>query len=77
MSRDADPSPRLHRERRQRVLDALAFAYDNLELVATDLDRERIMLDQEQGERVEDRPLSTKERAVQAKARQGKLPFGG
>lgn len=58
-----------------RVLDALAFAYDNLELVATDLERERILLDQEQGERPEEKLLSARERAAESKRRQGKLPF--
>lgn len=57
-----------------RVLDALAFAYDNLELVTADLDREKAILLAEQKVPPE-APLSPKARAEQAKARQTKLPF--
>jgi uncharacterized protein (DUF433 family) len=59
-----------------RILDALAFAWDNLELVTADLDRERALLAREQG--VEPPPpVSPRQRATEAKARQGKLPFDG
>jgi hypothetical protein len=56
------------------VLDALAFAYDNLELVMYDLERERIMLEHEQKTPPE-APKSKKEREQDAKGRQAKLPF--
>jgi uncharacterized protein (DUF433 family) len=57
-----------------RVLDALAFAYDNLELVMYDLDRERALLEREQ-EAAPEAPKSKKEIASEAKRRQTKLPF--
>jgi uncharacterized protein (DUF433 family) len=57
-----------------RVLDALAFAYDNLELVMYDLERERIMLEHEHKSPPE-APKSKKEREQDAKGRQVKLPF--
>lgn len=57
-----------------RVFDALAFAYDNLELMTADLDRERAVLDAEQ-KSPPDAPLSPKQRAAEAKSRQTKLPF--
>jgi uncharacterized protein (DUF433 family) len=57
-----------------RVLDALAFAYDNLELVMHDLDRERALLDREQKEAPE-APKSKKDLEGEAKRRQTKLPF--
>lgn len=57
-----------------RVLDALAFAYDNLDLIMADLDREKAMLEQEQ-KGAPEAPKSKKERDADAKARQTKLPF--
>jgi uncharacterized protein (DUF433 family) len=57
-----------------RVLDALAFAYDNLDLVMFDLDRERTLLEAEQKSAPEP-PKSKKELAGEAKRRQTKLPF--
>jgi hypothetical protein len=57
-----------------RLFDALAFAYDNLELVTADLDRERAMLERER-EAPPDAPKSKKEESAEAKARQTKLPF--
>ena len=57
-----------------RVLDALAFAWDNLELVTADLDRERAMLAREEQLALTP-PPTPKERAAEAKKRQGKLPF--
>ena len=57
-----------------RVLDALAFAYDNLDLVMFDLDRERALLDREQ-QSAPEAPKSKKELEGEAKRRQTKLPF--
>ena len=57
-----------------RILDALAFAYDNLELVLFDLERERLLLEREQ-KPLPDPPKSKKEREGDAKGRQTKLPF--
>ena len=57
-----------------RVLDALAFAYDNLDLIMFDLDRERALLEQEQKAPPE-APKSKKDLAGEAKAKQTKLPF--
>ena len=57
-----------------RVLDALAFAYDNLELVMHDLDRERSLLEREQKEAPE-APKSKKDLEGEARRRQTKLPF--
>ncbi len=60
-----------------RVLDALAFAFDNLELIGEDLARERDLLARSGGaEGHEPAPLSPKERAADALVRQGKLPWG-
>ncbi|HKQ67770.1 MAG TPA: DUF433 domain-containing protein [Polyangiaceae bacterium] len=58
-----------------RVLDALSFAFDNLELVTADLERERQLLEREQKEPPEAAPKTAKERAADAKAKQTKLPF--
>jgi uncharacterized protein (DUF433 family) len=57
-----------------RVLDALAFAHDNIDLVAADLERERSLLARESTPQPE-APKNAKEREVEAKARQTKLPF--
>ena len=57
-----------------RVLDALAFAYDNLDVVMQDLDRERALLEQEQRTPPE-APKSKKELQGEAKRKQTKLPF--
>jgi uncharacterized protein (DUF433 family) len=57
-----------------RVLDALAFAFDNIELILFDLDRERVLLEQEQKAPPE-APKSKKDLAGEAKAKQTKLPF--
>jgi uncharacterized protein (DUF433 family) len=57
-----------------RVLDALSFAHDNIELVAADLEREKGLLERESGT-VPEAPKTSKERAAEAKARQTKLPF--
>ncbi len=57
-----------------RVLDALAFAYDNLDLVMFDLDRERVLLEREQKAAPEP-PKSKKELEGEAKKKQTKLPF--
>src|SRR5947209_5979554 len=57
-----------------RLLDALSFAYDNLELVTADLDRERELL-AKVGEPSPEAPKSKKELTAEAKAKQGKLPF--
>jgi len=54
-----------------RLFAALSFAYDNLELVTADIDRERALLDRER----DAPPKSKKEAAEEAKARQAKLPF--
>jgi uncharacterized protein (DUF433 family) len=59
-----------------RIFDALAFAYDNLDLITADLVREREALARETGESPEDAPpTGKKERAAAATAAQGKLPF--
>jgi uncharacterized protein (DUF433 family) len=55
-----------------RIFDALAFAYDNLDLITADLIREREALAREEAV---DAPLGPKERAAAASAAQGKLPF--
>jgi uncharacterized protein (DUF433 family) len=57
-----------------RVLDALAFAFDNIELIMFDLDRERALLEAEQKAPPE-APKSKKDLAGEAKAKQTKLPF--
>jgi len=57
-----------------RVLDALAFAYDYLELVMFDLDREKALLEREQRTAPEP-PKSKKDLEGEAKRRQTKLPF--
>src|ERR1700704_1893228 len=57
-----------------RLLDALAFAYDNFDLISTDLERERAMLALEE-QLPPDAPQSKKQRATDEKARQTKLPF--
>ena len=57
-----------------RVLDALAFAYDNLELITADLDRERELLAHEQ-KLPPEAPKNPKQRELEAKARQTTLPF--
>ena len=60
-----------------RILDALAFAYDNLELITADLIREREALAREQASMPpEESPPSTpKARAAEAERAQGRLPF--
>jgi len=57
-----------------RLLDALAFAYDNFDLIAADLERERQLLSRESMPQPEG-PKNAKERQAEAKARQTKLPF--
>lgn len=57
-----------------RIFDALAFAYDNLDLITADLVREREALAREQ-QVVEDAPENPKQRVAQAQAAQEKLPF--
>jgi uncharacterized protein (DUF433 family) len=57
-----------------RLFDALSFAYDNLELISADLERESEMLAREQ-KAPPSAPKSKKELAAEAKDRQGKLPF--
>jgi uncharacterized protein (DUF433 family) len=57
-----------------RLLDALSFAYDNLELISADLEREHDLLAREQKEPPA-APKSKKELAADVKERQGKLPF--
>jgi uncharacterized protein (DUF433 family) len=57
-----------------RILDALAFAYDNLELMTADLIREREGLAREQAT-MEEPPTTPKSRAEEAKKAQGRLPF--
>ena len=57
-----------------RVLDALSFAHDNIELVAADLEREKQLLARESVPPPE-APKNAKEREAEAKARQTKLPF--
>lgn len=58
-----------------RIFDALAFAYDNLDLVTADLVREREALAREQHAPDDDAPKGPKERAAAALAAQEKLPF--
>ena len=65
-----------------RIFDALAFAYDNLDLVTADLVREREALARESvdetnqsGAPVEPAPQNAKARAAAAQAAQAKLPF--
>jgi uncharacterized protein (DUF433 family) len=58
-----------------RIFDALAFAYDNLDLVTADLVREREALARETEIREEAAPQDKKQRAAAAAASQGKLPF--
>ena len=58
-----------------RILDALAFAYDNLDLMTADLLREREGLAREQAAMPEPAPTSTKERLAEAQRAQGTLPF--
>ena len=57
-----------------RLLDALAFAYDNFDLITQDLDRERALLELE-AKPMPEAPKSAKEREREAKTRQTKLPF--
>jgi uncharacterized protein (DUF433 family) len=59
-----------------RIFDALAFAYDNLDLITADLVREREALARESGEPEapeESAPANKKDRAAAAAAAQGKL----
>jgi uncharacterized protein (DUF433 family) len=58
-----------------RIFDALAFAYDNLDLVTADLVREREALSREQTPAEEEAPQGAKERQAKAAASQTKLPF--
>ena len=59
-----------------RILDALAFAYDHLELITADLIREREALAKEQATLPDEPPpTSAKTRAVEAQKAQGRLPF--
>lgn len=55
-----------------RILDALAFAFDNLELITADLFRERDALAQEN---TLSPPRSLKDRIVDARNAQETLPF--
>jgi len=57
-----------------RLLDALSFAYDNLELITADLEREYEALAREQ-KSPPAAPKSKKELAAESKDRQVKLPF--
>jgi uncharacterized protein (DUF433 family) len=57
-----------------RLLDALSFAYDNLELISADLEREHELLAREQ-KSPPAAPKSKKELAAESKDRQVKLPF--
>lgn len=57
-----------------RIFDALAFAYDNLELVTADLVREREALAKEQGTPPPP-PTTAKERSEEARRAQATLPF--
>jgi uncharacterized protein (DUF433 family) len=59
-----------------RIFDALAFAYDNLDLITADLLREREALARETAP-VEEPPAGKKERVAAAAAAQAKLPFTG
>jgi uncharacterized protein (DUF433 family) len=58
-----------------RILDALAFAYDNLDLMTADLLREREALARETSPGEEPHPQSPKERAAEAQRAQATLPF--
>jgi uncharacterized protein (DUF433 family) len=58
-----------------RIFDALAFAYDNLELITADLVREREALAREQPVEEEPAPQGPKARAAAAQLAQEKLPF--
>jgi uncharacterized protein (DUF433 family) len=58
-----------------RIFDALAFAYDNLDLVTADLVREREALSREQTPSEDEAPQGAKERQAKAAAAQTKLPF--
>ncbi len=58
-----------------RIFDALAFAYDNLDLVTADLVREREALARETEVQQEAAPQDKKQRAAAATAAQRKLPF--
>jgi uncharacterized protein (DUF433 family) len=58
-----------------RIFDALAFAYDNLDLMTADLVREREALARETESVSEPPPRSIKERVAEAKAAQEALPF--
>jgi uncharacterized protein (DUF433 family) len=57
-----------------RLLDALSFAYDNLDLITADLERERELLAREE-KLPPAAPKSKKDLETEAKARQTKLPF--
>ena len=57
-----------------RILDALSFAYDNLELVTQDLERERDLFAARTKSPPEP-PKTKKELGAEAKARQTNLPF--
>jgi uncharacterized protein (DUF433 family) len=57
-----------------RILDALAFAYDNLDLMTADLLKEREALARESTPE-EAPPMSPKARAAEAQRAQGTLPF--
>ncbi len=57
-----------------RILDALAFAYDNLELMTADLLRERELLAKEQVP-AEPAPSTKKSRAADAQRAQATLPW--
>lgn len=59
-----------------RLLDALSFAYDNLELISADLEREQELLSQER-KLPPAAPKSKKELAAESRDRQVKLPFKG
>ncbi|GAC1351814.1 MAG: hypothetical protein NVS3B20_06490 [Polyangiales bacterium] len=58
-----------------RIFDALAFAYDNLDLITADLIRERDALASEQAKMPEPPPTSSKERVAEAHRSQETLPF--
>ena len=59
-----------------RIFDALAFAYDNLDLITADLIREREALAKEQSTMpLESPPSSPKDRHQQAQRAQEPLPF--
>ena len=58
-----------------RILDALAFAYDNLDLMTADLLREREALARETTSPDDQPPHSPKERAAEAARAQASLPF--